>query len=280
MIRLTLIIVVLLVMLVSVSCVPVALADDGNKSKASVTLAVNVVLSPPSTGGGGGGGGPALFSIKTDLFGVEEYYFTKYDGGIHMTIEGTSEDGSLSISIPGGITTALNRHNGRINSLFAVVKENPPSPPEGAHIIGLPYSFGPAGTTFSPPITLVYSYDSATLPNGVAEEDLVISYYDEISGEWVELECVVNTEDNTITAFVSHFTTFAVLGIEVPEPVLEPVTEPVPEPVIPEPIVPEPEPELMPSLPEEPSYWGLWLGISGGILLLGGFGFWLWKRQA
>ncbi|GAI11022.1 unnamed protein product, partial [marine sediment metagenome] len=54
------------------------------------------------------------------------------------------------------------------------------------------------------------------LPEGVAEEDLVIAYYDEEAGEWVELDCVVDTVNNIITASVAHFTTFAIIGTVTP----------------------------------------------------------------
>ncbi|MBA7716191.1 hypothetical protein ES703_125257 [subsurface metagenome] len=48
---------------------------------------------------------------------------------------------------------------------------------------------------------------------------MVLAYYDEAAGEWVELEgCVVDTENNTITAPVSHFTTFAIIARAPPPP--------------------------------------------------------------
>jgi hypothetical protein len=91
----------------------------------------------------------------------------------------------------------------------------PPSPPEAAHVIGLIYDFQPSGCTFEPPISLKYSYDPADIPEGIAEEDLVIAYYDQKAGEWVILEgCAVDPATNTITAPLSHFTAFTILGYE------------------------------------------------------------------
>ncbi|MBA7631740.1 hypothetical protein ES703_39275 [subsurface metagenome] len=64
----------------------------------------------------------------------------------------------------------------------------------------------------------------------MAEEDLVLAWYDEAADRWVELDyCVVDTENNTITASIEHFTTFAIIGVVIP-----------PEPV-------EPEPGLAPA---------------------------------
>ncbi|GAJ09875.1 unnamed protein product, partial [marine sediment metagenome] len=56
------------------------------------------------------------------------------------------------------------------------------------------------------------------LPEDVAEEDLVLAYYDEEADEWVGLDCVVDTENNTITASVAHFTTFAIITVPVVAP--------------------------------------------------------------
>ena len=253
---------ILLLVVIGLTGYPVR-SDGGNN--ATVNLKVTIV-PPPGVGGGGGGGGggPALFSIKTNLFGVEKFYYTKYGGDIHSTIEGTSEDGNLSITIPGH-TTALDENGGRLKTLEVAVDETPPDSPEDAHIIGLPYDFGPAGATFDPAISFTWHYDPDALSDRVAEEDLVIAYYDEAAGEWVELECVVDTENNTITASVSHFTTFAILGVVTPEP--EPVVEPEPEPVV------EPEPAL--------TYWREVVGIIiiGGVVIAGLLIYFLARRR-
>ena len=42
--------------------------------------------------------------------------------------------------------------------------------------------------------------------------DLVVAYYDEVAGEWVELTTTYDPATNTFTASASHFTTFAVIG--------------------------------------------------------------------
>ncbi len=81
----------------------------------------------------------------------------------------------------------------------------PPSPPANSNVIGLTYDFGPEGATFSLPITITIKYDPASIPAGVNEKDLVIAYYNNATGKWIELPCTVNTETNTITASVSHF---------------------------------------------------------------------------
>ena len=91
-------------------------------------------------------------------------------------------------------------------------KKNPPPPAEGAHIIGLAYDFVPSGTTFEPPIPFTFNYNHAGIPEGVAEEDLVLAYYDEDAGKWVECEYTSDPENNRIMASIFHLTSFAIIG--------------------------------------------------------------------
>jgi len=165
---------------------------------------------------GGGGFGPALYYIDTNLFGIEAKYRISYSGELLKIIEATSQDGMLTIAIPEG-TIALDKDGKRLEELRVAVNESPPPPPEDACIIGLAYSFEPKGATFDPAIPLTWKYPEA-LPDRVDEENLVLAYYDEDNSQWIELDCTVDTENNTITASVSHLTTFAVIGTITPLP--------------------------------------------------------------
>ena len=167
------------------------------------------------SGGGGGGGIGGRKYIHGNIFGEEINFRISRSGEVERTIEAASEDGRLTMTIPEG-TIAKGEDDERLENLEMTTDENPPPPPEDAHVIGLAYSFGPAGATFDPPITLEFTYDPDTIPEGVNEEDLVAAYYDEDAEEWVELECTVEPETHTITACVAHFTTFALIGSEPP----------------------------------------------------------------
>jgi len=171
----------------------------------------NLTVTIP-TGDGVGGAPPAgPTTVEASLFGGTVEFSIDSEGVIQETIEATSEDGNLTITIPED-TIALDKDGDPLDSLETAVDESPPSPPEGANIIGLAYDFGPDGATFDPPITLEYTYDPAEIPEGVAEEDLVIAYYDEDDGEWVECECTCDPETHCITACVCHFTIFATIA--------------------------------------------------------------------
>ncbi len=189
-------------------------SDTTNRVDLSVTTGASPGdgETPPSGGGTPPTDGGELAST---LFGTEETFAISNDGEVLEAIAATSADDTLTITIPEG-TIAKDKNDNPLSSVGVAVDNSPPSPPEDANIIGLAYNFGPDGAVFSPPITLEYSYDPDALPEGVNEEDLVIAYYDEDAGEWVGLTCTVDTENNLITASVSHFTTLAVIGTIAP----------------------------------------------------------------
>jgi cell division septation protein DedD len=188
-----------------------------------------------------------------------------------------------------------------------------PPPPAGSHIIGVPYILGPEGATFDPAVTITLTYNPAALPAGVAEEDLVIAFYDAAAGEWITLtDIFVDPLTNTISGKTTHFSTFALIAqaaatpepaeTAVPEPVVtpeptattpEPTQTAVPEPtqtVTPEPVetaVTEPTQTATPeptraAEPEPATSWVIILGITAGaVVVLAGISIlWLRKRKA
>jgi len=166
---------------------------------------------------------PPTPEIETNLFGTEASFDTSSSGIVQETIE--ASNANCTLTIPEG-TEALDKDGEPLTNLTAETMETPPAAPEDTVIIGLAYDFGPDGATFDPAITLTYTYDPESLTEGVSGEDLVIAFYDEAAGEWVVLDSVVDTGNNTVTASVSHFTTFALIGAVTPE--IEPEPEPTP----------------------------------------------------
>jgi len=93
------------------------------------------------------------------------------------------------------------------------------------------YNLGPEGATLNPAITLTATYDPQGLPQGVAEDDLYIAYWD--GSQWLTLETTVNTEADTASCQLSHFTVFAVIGtVAAPAPPA-PAPAPAPTPAAP-----------------------------------------------
>jgi len=133
------------------------------------------------------------------------------EGVLTKDVTAKSDDKLCQLALNKG-TKVLSKRGGRLSGVVIVEMEEPPVPPEDSNVIGLTYDLGPDGATFDPPITITFTYDPALIPAGVVEENLVIAIWDEEAGEWVNLVSTVDPITNTITAPVSHFTTFTVLS--------------------------------------------------------------------
>lgn len=158
---------------------------------------------------------------KFGIFGEDSQFPIGQNGKVERRIKATSDDGRLTLTIPRD-TVTKDRAGERLEKLKIDINENPPPPPKDAHIIGLAYKFRPSGANFDPPITIGFTYDPDAIPEGVDEEDLALAYYDNDDDEWIELEGTVDPDTHTITASVSHFTTFAIVGNEEEEILPEP----------------------------------------------------------
>jgi len=174
-----------------------------------------------TAGGGGGaaGGAPPTRNVNVNMFGDKSSPEISRSGELLEKVKGTSEDGKLTIIIDGG-TIIVDEDGDPLTKLTMTVNENPPSPPADTHIIGLAYDFEaePSGVTFDPALTMTWEYSPPDVPDDVLEKNLVIVYYDEDEEKWVEMECEVNIRDNFITASISHFTNFAIIGHITPPP--------------------------------------------------------------
>ncbi|MFC1984484.1 hypothetical protein ACFLU0_00515 [Chloroflexota bacterium] len=160
------------------------------------------------------------------------------DGTFTEDVTAESEDGNVAISIDEGVI-GLTEEGEPLSEIWIIPIEEEAEipPPEGGHIIAVSYDAGPDGATFSEPITLTITYNPDDLPEGVSEEDLVIAVWDEDADppQWVELPSVVDTENNTVTVTLNHFTIFAIIAPPVvgEEEVVPPVEEEEEEEVIP-----------------------------------------------
>jgi len=122
-----------------------------------------------------------------------------------------SEDNMLRIVFPAG-TVVQDRDGELLIGLELAIVDTPLPPPPEADIVGLPYDLGPHGATFDQPVTINFSYDPDAVPPDVAEEDLVMAYYDDEAGQWLVLPAVVDMVNNTVTTLVDHLSTFIVIA--------------------------------------------------------------------
>ncbi len=205
--------------------IPAGAVEDywGNNNTETLTWSFSTPGTSTSGGGGGGGGGvidtsasnPGQTIVTINLMGSSAGLSINADGIVEQTITATSSDGKMSITIPAG--TAAKGSDGKpLSFLSGTVNNSPPASPDGKFILSA-FNFEPSGATFDPPISFTYRFNPDDIPEGVNEANMALAYYDTQAGTWIVLEGMVDTESDTITVPISHFTTFAIMQAPAPE---------------------------------------------------------------
>lgn len=79
--------------------------------------------------------------------------------------------------------------------------------------VNSPVEFGPEGTQFAQPVTLVLPYNADLIAQeGLSEDTLKLHYWNKIRGDWEPLDSVVDKTARTVTAQSGHFSLYQVLG--------------------------------------------------------------------
>ncbi len=76
--------------------------------------------------------------------------------------------------------------------------------------IGTVYDLGPDGLQFSSSAQLTFTYSDDDL-GSIDESALTLAFVE--NGEWANLTSVVDSENNTVTASISHFTEFGIVEL-------------------------------------------------------------------
>ena len=189
--------------------------------------------NPPASGGGGGGGGGIGGSITPSGFSSNARLEINSSGLILSEAKLTTPDGKATLDIP--YRTKLLSELGNPLAILTVFNSNSPPAPPSDHALVLAYTFGPEGAKFDPPINLMLSYESKTLPEGFQESSLFIAFWD--GSQWIPLESIVDTAADTVSVSISHFSTYSLLGelessapspASTPPPVSTPDNSPIP----------------------------------------------------
>jgi hypothetical protein len=153
------------------------------------------------------GGGPT--GLVIDWFGT--IYVFPLDGTGRLLGDVHLKRPNVELIIPAG--TLVLGPGGIMSYIWTLLGGTPP-PPEGTIIVA-DYQFLPSGVTFVPgPAQLIITYDPTEVPAGSV---VVIAYYDETTGTWVEVETAGYVAGgtpvpDTVTCNIFHFTYFAVLA--------------------------------------------------------------------
>ena len=183
--------------------VKITAQDDQTFTETGSEFTLSEPSAPPAGGGGGGGGGASGVTNVYDIITPQ--------GRLTQAVTAESDDGEVELFMAKN-TIALTEKGYPLRRIIMRAMEEPPEPPADSKIIGLAYDFTPDGVTFNPPATITFTYDPSRIPDEATEDSLVIAWWDEESGEWVNLVSTVDPETNTITAEISHFTVFSVIG--------------------------------------------------------------------
>jgi len=173
------------------------------------------------TGGSTGTGGTTTTTtpttVSTSLLGTSGS-FSVSSGTVGSGVSLASSDSKVSISIASG--TAINLQGSQ--QLNVVQIASPPAAPTGGKVVAA-YTFEPNNATFSPPLTVTIKYDAADIPADVNESSLYIALLE--GSSWAPLSSTVNSSARTVTAQVSHFSTYGLLGtVSTTSPTTEPTT--------------------------------------------------------
>lgn len=114
-------------------------------------------------------------------------------------------NGAVRITVPAGALSADVRLTAAATTNF---------PASVLVLSGSTIDLGPTGTTFATPVTVTVAYDPNSLPAGVNESELRLRKV--IGNEWEDAgDSSPNVAANTVTASLSSFSVYGVLGIEV-----------------------------------------------------------------
>jgi len=180
-------------------------SDDPDEATVSVSLSGSGVTEGP---------GPAEYYLTVDMLGDISKWDISEQGKLLGLLQVSSADNKVTISL-GKDASCLDKGNNRLSTITISEQTGWPPVPEDYDIIGTAYEFQPAGAKFAPALSLALSYAGNDVPQYASEEDVYIAYYDATGENWVPLTSQVNTENNIVTAPVSHFTTFAIMGAAV-----------------------------------------------------------------
>jgi hypothetical protein len=177
-----------------------------------------------NTGGGGGMVGILAFG-----------YIIDSQGKLTQEARAIAENAEAYLLLPAGTYCLLDGYPISFIYIRPPYSTEPtPTDPEFGEYATRYFVLGPDGSTFDPPITLIFNYKESLIPEGYDEEDLSIYTWDEELGEWEKLTSQLDPENNTISCYINHFSGFAVIAAPEyepePEPTPEPTQEPNPEP--------------------------------------------------
>ena len=176
----------------------------------------NLTVTAASSGGGGGGGNPT-------------------PPGTLVTSSGNNNvsGNGVTLSFPAGAV----ENDVRVQIREAGLSSGMTLPDDSQLLSRIVEIVKNKSGDFSQPVTITMDFDKSKVDPD--QYEIKICYFDEETGEWVELDSIeVNLDAGTVSGQVSHFTKFAVIA--------------TPKAMQPEPVIPPADPVVQAPAAEEP----------------------------
>ncbi|KXS45137.1 MAG: putative cell surface protein, partial [Methanolobus sp. T82-4] len=134
------------------------------------------------------------------------------DGEVTSDTVVKSSDSITTLTVYKG-TKATDSNGDPVNKIIVTTPASlPADTPREVLESGLYYDFGPSGTTFSEAILITMDFN----PEDFKDKKPVIYTYTSEDG-WVALETTVDWENSKVTAYINHFSLYAVFGTDAEE---------------------------------------------------------------
>ena len=250
-------------------------AISPNGFSAFAVAATNVVATPtqPPASGGGGSGGPAAPTPSTSTGTAD--LLTSPSGTVLQPYLVYVDGNFAHLSLKTGVT-ALDGAGNPLSGIGIAPVSTLPSASSLA-FSGYAVDCSPAGATFAPAIDLVFTFTGdewTALLDGAGGDSarLVVQGYDAATGAWTACPTSVNAAAGTVTASISHFSTYALF-----------IGEPAEAPVTTGPTATVPAAAAATTVPTPPAETGeiplVWIALAVLIAaaLVGGYV--VWKRR-
>lgn len=130
---------------------------------------------------------------------------------VNTTLTVTADDRTASLTVLEGTKVSSDTPDPLdAIAVTTLAAGNLPEIPEDATFTfaGLAVECGPEGTAFDPPASLTFTVPAETW-DSLDPDLLVVKWYNVDAGRWEEIPTTVDSETRTVTAEVSHFSTFA-----------------------------------------------------------------------
>nr|MDO8079461.1 hypothetical protein [Candidatus Freyarchaeota archaeon] len=151
-------------------------------------------------------------------WGIEEnqaaLIFTREFASGNQLWDASSELGvELSLNLNNPVSLNMSRRVGGVGG----------GPPSGLAFLECFVSISVNDSSALQGINIIIHYtDSKVAELGLNERTLAIWYWNETLGNWIQLPSTVDTISNTVTAYTTHLTNFAILGTFIPQGALSP----------------------------------------------------------